>query len=88
MITAKAGTAHTCERIDVMTQALHMSRIVSPPQGLTVQNAYTELRKGGKNVIVVVKQQHSLSPDHKEEDPSSKGSCGYFVYLCPLYKLA
>ena len=54
MITTKARMAKTSERIDVMTQALHVEDI-SLPQGLMVQNAYNELRKGSKNVIVVVR---------------------------------
>ena len=54
VITAKASTAHTSERIDVMTQALHV-KDSSLPQGLMVQNVYTELRKGSKNVIMVVR---------------------------------
>ena len=54
VITAKASTAHTSERIDVMTQAVCVEDS-SLPQGLMVQNAYTKLRKGSKNVIVVVR---------------------------------
>ena len=58
VITAKANTAHTGKRIKEMTQALCVEDS-SLPQGLTVQNAYTKLRKGSKNVIVVVR--HSTS---------------------------
>ena len=54
VISAKANTAHTSERINMMFQALHV-KDGSLPQGLTVQNAYTELRKGSKNVIMVVR---------------------------------
>ena len=52
VITTKASTAHTGERIDVMTQALHVED-GSLLQGSMAQNAYTKLRKGSKNVIVV-----------------------------------
>ena len=38
----------------MMTQALHIED-GSLPQGLMVQNAYTKLRKGIKNVVVVVR---------------------------------
>ena len=41
-------------RINVITQALQ-AQDGSLPQGLTVQNAYTKLRKGSKKVIVVVR---------------------------------
>ena len=54
VVTAKASTAHTSHRINVMTQALCI-KDGSLLQGLTVQNALTELRKGSKNVIVVVR---------------------------------
>ena len=45
---------YTGERISVMTQALQV-KDRSLPQGLTVQNAYTELRTGSKNTVVVVR---------------------------------
>ena len=54
VIIVKARTAHTGGRINVMTQALHIED-GSLHQGLTVQNAYTELRKGSKNVVMVVR---------------------------------
>ena len=54
VIIAKAGKAHTRKRIHVMTQAL-CTEDGSLPQGLMVQNAYTELRKGSKNVMVMVR---------------------------------
>ena len=47
VITAKASTAHTGERINVMTQDLCV-KDGSLLQGLMVQNAYTELGKGSK----------------------------------------
>ena len=54
VIIMKVGTIHTGERINVMTQALCIKD--SPlPQGLMVQNVYTKLRKGSKNIIMVVR---------------------------------
>ena len=50
----KAQKAYTWEHINVMTQAL-WAKDCSLPQGLTVQNAYTKLRKGCKNAVVVVR---------------------------------
>ena len=47
-------TAHTGEGINVMTWALQAEG-GSLPQGLMVQNAYTELCIGSKNVTVVVR---------------------------------
>ena len=54
VITTKTSTAHIVKMTDVRTQALCI--MDGPlPWGLTVQNAYTELRKGNKNVTVVVR---------------------------------
>ena len=53
VIIAKAGTAHTRQRINVMTQALHIEDS-SLPQGLMVQNTCTKQIKWNKNVVVVV----------------------------------
>ena len=54
IIHARMRTAHAGEGINVMTQALYMED-GSLPQGLMVQNAYTELCSGSKNVTVVVR---------------------------------
>ena len=54
VISIKVEKAYTGECINVMTQALH-TKDSSLPQGLTIQNAYTELQKGSKNVVVVVR---------------------------------
>ena len=68
MIIVKAGTAHTGERIDVMTQALCI-KDSSLLQGQTVQNAYTELRKGSKNVIVVVRNSMAYPQTLRKKTP-------------------
>ena len=54
VIPVKVGKAYTGECINIMTQALQ-TKDGSLPQGLTIQNAYTELRKGSKNAVVVVR---------------------------------
>ena len=62
-IPVKVEKAYTGEHINVMTQALQ-TKHGSLPQCLTVQNAYTELRKGSTNAVVVVRNSraypHSL----------------------------
>ena len=45
IICVKTGTAHTSAGLNVMTQALCMQN-ESLPQGLTIQNTYTELCSG------------------------------------------
>ena len=54
VIPIKAVKAYTGECINIMTQVL-WTEDSSLPQGLTVQNAYTELQKGSKNVVMVVR---------------------------------
>ena len=53
IIPVKTGKAYLGECINVMIQALRAKYGTLPP-GLTVQNTYTELRKGSKKAVVVV----------------------------------
>ena len=53
IIPMKTGRAYVGEHINVMVQALQ-TQDGSLPKDLTVQNAYTELRKGSKKAVVVV----------------------------------
>ena len=54
VLPSKAEKAYMGEHINMMTQVLQTVD-GSLPQGLTVQNAYTELQGGSKNVVVVVR---------------------------------
>ena len=54
VVPVKAGRAYMGEHINVMVQALQ-TQDGSLPQGLTVQNTYTKLRKGSKKAVVVVR---------------------------------
>ena len=53
VIPMRTMKAYLGECINVMVQALHAQDGTLPP-GLTVQNTYTELRKGSKKAVVVV----------------------------------
>ena len=53
IVLVKTGRAYMAEHINVMVQALQ-TQDDSLPQGLIVQNTYTELRKGSKKAVVVV----------------------------------
>ena len=53
IVPVKAGRMYVGECINVMVQAL-WTQDGSLPQGLTVQNTYTELRKGSKKAVAVV----------------------------------
>ena len=54
VIPVKVEKAYMGEHINIMTQALQ-TKDSFLLQGLTVQNAYTELRKGSNNAVMVVK---------------------------------
>ena len=53
VIPVKTTKAYLRERLNVMVQALQAQDGTSSP-GLTMQNTYTELRKGSKKAVVVV----------------------------------
>ena len=53
VIPVRMMEAYLGECLNVMVQALHTQDGTLPP-GITVQNTYTELRKGSKKVVVVV----------------------------------
>ena len=53
IVPVKTGKAYVGECVNAMIQAL-WTQDGSLPQGLTVQNTYTELRKGSKKVVMVV----------------------------------
>ena len=53
VIPMKTMKAYLGEHINIMVQALHAQDGTLPP-GLTMQNMYTELRKGSKMAVVVV----------------------------------
>ena len=53
VIPMKMMEVYLGERLNVMMQALHAQDGTLPP-GITMQNMYTELRKGGKKAVVVV----------------------------------
>ena len=56
IIHARTKTAFTCVRLNVMTQTLHGDE--GPlPQGLMIQNAYTEMCNSSKSIAVVVRNR-------------------------------
>ena len=66
VIPMKAEKAYMGEGINILTQALPVED-GSLPQGLTVQNAYTELRKGSKNAVMVVRNSIAYSQTLKKK---------------------
>ena len=53
-IHARMKTACIVTRLNVMTQAL-CAEEGSLPQGLTIQNAYTNMHKGSKNITIIMR---------------------------------
>ena len=56
VIPVNMEKAYMGEHINIMTQALS-TEDGSLLQALTVQNAYTELRKGSKNAVMVMRNR-------------------------------
>ena len=66
VIPMKAKKAYMGEHINITTQALwteHGSLL----QGLTIQNTYTELRKGSKNTVMVVRSSITYTQTLKKK---------------------
>ena len=74
MVLVKVGRAYTWEHINIMVQALQ-TEDGSLPQGLTVQNTYTELRQGSKKVVVMVRNSMAYSQTLWKKNPGGQGSC-------------
>ena len=73
IIHARMKTAFTSARLNVMTHALH-SEEGSLPQGLMIQNTYTKMHNGSKNVIIVVRNS-TVYPQTEEDSSGKGGSC-------------
>ena len=56
------------ERINIMVQALHAQDGTLLP-GLTMQNMYTELRKGSKKAVVVVRNNTAYPQTLRKKTP-------------------
>ena len=59
------------EQLNVMVQALHTQDGTLLP-GLTVQNTYTELRKGSKKVVVVVQNNTAYPQTLQKKTPVAR----------------
>ena len=71
IIHARMKTAFTSAKLNVMTQALHADE--GPlPQGLTIQNTYTEMHNGSKNVAVIVRNSMTYPQTLKKKIPVAR----------------
>ena len=66
VITKNTDCGCMWEHINSMTQVLQ-TKDGSLPQGLTIQNAYTKLRKGSKNAVVVVRNSMAFPQTLKKK---------------------
>ena len=71
MVPMKAGRAYTGERINITVQVLQ-TEDGSLPQGLTVQNMYTELRQGSKKAVVVVRNSTAYLQTLQKKTPVAR----------------
>ena len=78
VIPIKTEKAYMGEHINNMTQVLQ-TKDGSLLQGLSLQNTYTELSKGNKNAVAVVRNSMAYPQTLKKENPSGQSSgcnCG------------
>ena len=71
IVPVKTGRAYVGEHISVMVQALQ-TQDGSLPQGLTVQNTYTELRKASKKAVVVVQKNTAYLQTLQKKTPVAR----------------
>ena len=79
VIPMKTTEAYLGEWLNVMVQALYIQDGTLLP-GLTMQNTYTELRKGSKKVVVVVRN-HTAYPQTLQKKTPVGGQYPYSYYL-------
>ena len=71
ILSVKTGKVYVGEHINIMVQALQ-TQDGSLPQGLTVQNTYTELRKGSKKAVLVVQNNTVYPQTLQKETPMAR----------------
>ena len=62
VIHVRTGTAYMGTGLNVMDSGPSCTEDGSPPQGLTAQNAYTELHDGSKNIAMIVRNSTVTYP--------------------------
>ena len=71
IIHVRTRIACTGVRLNVMTQPLH-TEDGSLPQGLTIQNAYTKMCNGSKNVTVIVRNSMAYPQTLRKKTPVTR----------------
>ena len=83
VIPMKVEKAYMGEHINIMTQAL-WTRDGSLLQGLPIQNVYTELRKGSKNTVVVVRNSMAYPQTLKKKTLVARAVATTVVPVLPV----
>ena len=68
----------------LMTQALH-AEDGSLPQGLTIQNTYTEMHNGSKNVAIVVRNSKAYPQTLRKKIPVARAVAATWVPEPPMW---
>ena len=68
IICVRMGTANMGVGLNVMNQAL-CAIVGSLPQGLTIQNAYTKMHNGSRNVAIVVRNSLAYPQTLRKKTP-------------------
>ena len=84
IIHVRMGTAYTGVGLNVMTQALH-AEDGSLPQGLTIQNTYTEMCDGSKNVTIVVRNSTVYPQTLRKKTPVARAVVATWVPEPPMW---
>ena len=71
VLPTKVEKAYTGEHINIILQVLQITD-GSLPQGLTIQNVYTELQRGSKNVVMVVRNSMVYPQMLWKKDPVAR----------------
>ena len=71
IIHVRMKTAFTSVRLNIMTQALHAEE-GSLPQGLMIQNAYTEMHNGSKSITILVRNGTAYPQTLKKKIPIAR----------------
>ena len=71
VIPIKTTKAYLGECLNIMVQALY-AQDGTLPQGFTVQNTYTELRKGSKKAVVVVQNNTAYPQTLRKKTPMAR----------------
>ena len=83
IIHVRVRTAYTGVGLNVMTQALH-AEDGSLPQGLTIQNAYTKMHDGSKNVAVIVRNSMVYPQTLRKKIPVARAVVATWVPEPPM----